>query len=49
MVDGTEDRDSGEDDRVLEEAEGRMGLSMMGLSLEGSLLRGSSIHTVLLL
>jgi hypothetical protein len=34
--------------RVLEEAAGRMGLSMVGLSLEGSLLRGSSIHTVLL-
>jgi hypothetical protein len=33
MVDGTEDKDSGEDGRVLEEAEGRVGLSLMRLSM----------------
>jgi len=47
-VDGTEDRDSGEDDRVLEGVAGWLPLAMGMLSLSGSLLRGSSIHTVLL-
>ena len=47
-VDGTEDRDSGEDDRELEGVAGWMSLSLGVSSMSGSLLRGASNHTVLL-